>query len=73
MEQETKKREMKVWIVEMLNDTYTDAAPKWESTVGCALTMADGMKELQKWKDRNSGRFRLQKYVRTSSPAQEKN
>jgi hypothetical protein len=55
-----------LWVVEMWNDQYKTLRPRWESTVGVALTKADGIREMREWRNRNNwnyGKFRLVRYA----------
>ena len=54
-----------LWVVEMLNTAYRARPPRYEPTVGAALTKQDGTKALQAWRKNNpDDKFRLVAYVR---------
>jgi len=49
-----------VWIVEMWNPEKR----RWEPTVGCGLSRAEGRLQLKKWKENNPyDKFRLKRYA----------
>ncbi len=52
-------RRLPLWVVEV------EYGPRWEPTVGVAITREGGRKELRLWQSRSPGlRLRLAKYVR---------
>lgn len=62
----TKLRE-RVWVIEMWADTYRRAAPRWEPTVGVALTLRDARQTCREWHKRNPvDRFRVRLYRRAT-------
>lgn len=58
----------KVWVVEMLNDCYSTAKPKWEPCVGIGLTKSEALVVRKEWATKNVGRFRITKYLGTMQP-----
>lgn len=56
-------KEVSVWIIEMLNTSYRTVAPRFEPTVGAALTKKDAREILIDWKAKNPvDKFRLKRY-----------
>ncbi|MFA5186939.1 MAG: hypothetical protein WC551_10705 [Patescibacteria group bacterium] len=54
---------MNLWVVEMWSNAYFTIPPRWEPTVGVALTRRHGMIEIKQWRKNNPhGSFRLVKY-----------
>ena len=54
---------MKIYVVEMWNDALR--RPRWEPTVGVALTKADAPAVLARWRKKNpDDKFRLSPFVR---------
>lgn len=57
----------KVWIVEMLNTRFK--RPRWEPTVGAALTRVDAVRKRREWKQNcPHDHFRVACYYTTRSP-----
>jgi len=53
----------KVYIIEMFCDQYTKSPPRWEPTVGVALTRSAAREEIKNWRAQNPNtKFRIRKY-----------
>ena len=61
------KREPYVWVVELWNDAYNKAAPRWEPCSECCIYKAGALDMLRNWRNRcRFDKFRITKYVRAS-------